>query len=171
MKRRIALITMCALLSTAPSRGQNDTDSQSTLRGLSRIGVMIEKPTTDLEERGITAFVINAEVVRSLKEGGVDIYDPATEDHPPGSPLLYVVVTAMCDDALDQASYAIRMELVQLVRLDRDAESPSVFATTWGTGGIGVQGKGWRQLLLEDIVRYTEDFTTALKSANPDGGS
>ena len=58
------------------------------------------------------------------------------------------------------------MELTQSVQLERTPDITVDGVPTWSTGGLGVCGKGWRQVLLDDVGSYVDQFVEAYAAAN-----
>ncbi|MDH3215231.1 MAG: hypothetical protein OEN01_02935 [Candidatus Krumholzibacteria bacterium] len=151
-----------------PASAQNSAETRATLIDLAGVSIYVEPPAKALEEKGMTDFVLEVEVERRLKEAGVPVLDFDIQDPPPGMPTLYLEVTAVIDEAVEQISYAIRLELTQSVRLERDPTSDGLYAPTWSVGGVGVYAKGWREAIIDDVLSYTDQFINAYFSANPD---
>ena len=111
---------------------------------------------------------VREEIERALKGAGITVLNPGGETEPlPGSPMLYVDVTALVDDRADVWTFSTRLELVQLVRLERFPDLDEVTATTWSIGGLSIYGKKWRESIVAEVVTYVEEFTEAYVAANP----
>ena len=161
-------ILVLILLPTRLSHGQNSASSRATLTDLPGVTIYVEPMAKQMEEKGMTDFVVGVEVERRLKEAGVTILDPE-QDEPPvvGSPTLYLTVTAVFDDLVEQCAYSIRLEVTQTIHLERDPHATVEHVPTWSVGGIGVYAKGWREAIIDDVVGYTEEFIEAYFTANP----
>jgi hypothetical protein len=131
------------------------------------VQIYVEPMSKDMEEKGMTDFVLSVEVERRLKEAGVAILRPEVDDPTPGSPMLYLTVTTVFDELVEQCAYAIRLELTQTVHLDRDPDSTLDNVATWSVGGVGVYSKGWHQAIIDDVLGYTDQFIEAYFTTNP----
>lgn len=170
MKTLFSLSAICFLLLTGSSFGQNSAHTRSSLAGLGGVMIRVEPTAEELADKGMTDFVFAVEIERRLKEAGIAVINPEASEPEPGRPTLYLEVTALIDDYVDQVSYAIRLELTQAVRLDRDLDSKEFHVATWSVGGMGVYAKGWRQAMIDDVLGYTDEFIDAYFKANPSGG-
>lgn len=170
MRAHVAISLTLALLLTVPLHGQDEPPRvPSTFEGLRGVMIDVEPPAPDLEEKGITAFVISTAVEKRLKESGVPVFPSDNPRLAPGFPALYVQVVTMYDEVSKQCTWSIRVELNQFVRMERDPETVAVAASTWGVGGIGSEAKNWRQALLDDVLNYVDQFVEAFAEANPEG--
>jgi len=167
MKNCFFLSIIVCLLAAAPSRAQNSLETQATLAGIAAVHIVVEPTSPQLDAAGITAGVLQAEVHRQLKHAGITVLRPS-EEALAGNATVYVNVTAVMDDTIELVTYSVRLELQQLVRLERDPKTEEMFAPTWGVGGVATHLKGWRTALVDDVLGYTEEFIDAYFEANPD---
>ena len=157
-----------SLVLSSPTHGQNSENSRLSLQGLSSVVVYVDSLTTEMEEEGVTQFMLHSHIVRRLKDAGMEVLNTnAGVEIPETAPMLYVNVTATIDKHVDFVAYGIRVELTQGVRLERDPETAVFYVPTWSTGGVGVLTKRWQEALLEDVLEYTDEFVEALVEANP----
>ena len=163
-------ITLCILL-LAPllglTFGQNLPTTRNSLVGLEGVYIFVEPMLPEVEERGITDAVLAAEVERRLRAAGVEVLDvESTDAAPPYLPTLYVDVTALVEDGIEQCVYGIRIELIQSVKLERDDTLPALHAPTWSVTGVGIHTRGWRQAILNDTGDFVDEFADAFLQAN-----
>ncbi len=156
-----------APLITDPSLGQNTTEPGGTLTGIERVYIYVEPLAPEVESKGITSGVLSAEVERRLRQAGIAVASFEIPDSIPGTPTLYLQVNALADEYIEQCTYAIRLELTQTVRLERNLDSTPIHAPTWGVGGVGIRLKGWRQAIIDDVLGYVDQFIDAYFLANP----
>jgi len=161
------LLLVFAPIVTGPSRGQPAPEAAATLAGIRSVYIYVEPLSPEVESRGITSDVLAAHVERRLREAGIDISSFELPDSVPGSPTLYLQVNALVDEYIEQCTYAIRLELTQAVRLERIPDATPFFAPTWGTGGITIHLMGWRQAIIDDVIRYVDQFIDAYFLENP----
>lgn len=136
-----------------------------TLRDLPPVAVFVDSLPDNVEERGITAGVLGAHMISRLKEGGIEVVNLDPTVPTPGAPQLNAVVIMTLDETVNTVVCSIRMELIQAVRLERDADA-LVPAATWSISGIAVYGEDWRDAIVNDIIAYTGDFVYAYDLAN-----
>jgi hypothetical protein len=156
-----------APLMTGSSLGQDTPDPGSTLTGIQSVYIFVEPLAAEVENKGITHEVLAAEVERRLRQAGVGVTSFESPDSIPGTPTLYLQVTALTEEHIEQCTYAIRLELTQSVHLDRNPALTPFHAPTWGAGGVGIQLKGWRQAIIDDVISYVDQFVDAYFLANP----
>jgi hypothetical protein len=160
------LFVLLALCHAGRSHADASAGAVTSLADIPGVAIFVEPVAKDLEDKGMTAFVFSVEIERRLKEAGVRVLNPEYDDPVDGNPTLYLVVTAVVDEYVEHCAYSIRLELTQSVRLERNPDVTVVGVPTWSTGGVGVQGKGWRQVLLDDVGAYTDRFIHAYAAAN-----
>lgn len=167
LSKALCLAVLVILLSFDPAVGQNTEESRATLSGIGAVSLYIDSLSVELVDAGITPYVINADLVRILKEQGIAVVDENTPAEP-GSPTLYIEVVAALQDSPEIVAFSIRLELMQAVLLERSPDLESRLVSTWSTGGLVLYGKGWREALLADVVIYAEEFAEAYWESNPD---
>lgn len=157
------------LLLTVPLHGQDTVETRNSLSGLTGVMLQVVPPVPALEDRGITAGVIEAEVVHHLKEADIPVLLPGDEATQPGLQTLYVEVMGIVDEYSDRCTWSVRLDLVQTVRMERVPDAPVVMASTWSVAGVAYQARGWREGVVADVGNYTERFVEAFAAANPGG--
>jgi hypothetical protein len=167
MKMLPALFILLTLYHAGRCHADDSAGAVISLADLPGVAIVVEPVAKDLEDAGMTGFVFSVEIERRLKEAGVRVLNPEYDDPVEGNPTLYLVVTAVVDEYVEYCAYSIRLELTQTVRLERNPDVTVVGAPTWSTGGVGVHGKGWRQVLHDDVGAYTDRFIGAFAAANP----
>lgn len=167
MRTVFILFVFIIAVPISPAHGQNSAETRATLADLPGVAIHVARLAVDIESLGITSGVLRVEVERRLKASGLTVLHPDVQEPVPGDPTLYLDVTAVIEDPPDQISYAIRLELTQTVRLDRDASFQIFHVATWSVGGVAVYAKGWRRAIIEDVVGYTDEFVSAYFAANP----
>lgn len=168
MTRSIGILTTLLCLLASQSYAENAPGAVPRLAGLEGVYVYVEPLGSEVEEKGITQSVLSAQVELRLREAGIPVfYSDADSLVVWPTPMLYLQVTALPGHFVDECVYAIRLELTQAVRLDRDGDVPAFPAATWADGGVGIGGRGWRQTLIDDVVGFTDHFIASYVAANP----
>jgi hypothetical protein len=169
MKTYLSYCLLLGLVIAVPLQAQEAPLPPNPFEGLRGVMIHVEPPAEELEAVGITAFLISTAVEKHLKEAGVPVFPAGDPEMAPGFPAIYVQVIAVFDEFSKECRWAIRVELNQFVRLERNPDTLAVAASTWSVGGLGYQTKDWRQGLINDVLTYTDQFIEAFAAANPDG--
>lgn len=171
MTRRVSLYAALLCLLVGQTHGKNTADTATTLTGLDGVYIFVEPLAPEAEERGITDVVLGAEVELRLREAGIPVLYPTPDGRQAlGTPTLYLQVTALVGEHIDECVYAIRLELTQDVRLAHAEDAPAFPAATWGIGGVGTAGREWRQALIDDVIGFTDQFVESYVAVNPRAG-
>jgi hypothetical protein len=155
------------LLLTVPLHGQDTVESRDSLAGLPGIMLQIVPPAPEIAERGVPAEVIEAAVNLRLKEAGVPVLAADAPEVTPGLQTLYVEVMALLDEYTEQCTWAVRLDLVQAVRMERNPDTRALMASTWSVAGVSNPTKDWRKRMVDDVLYYTDRFIAAYAAANP----
>ena len=137
------------------------------LVGLPGVSIYVDSLAQHLVDRGMTEDVFRVEVERRLKESGLRILIPAVDGAVPGNPVLYLDITTVFEEGIERCQYAIRLELTQTVRLERNPGFAVFNVPTWSVGGIGVYQVGWRDAVIDDVLGFVEQFIEAFYDVNP----
>ena len=169
MRMLSTLAVVLIALSAGPALGQEPMTAHPALADLGGVAIAVEPVDSALADKGMTTFVFSVQLERALKDRGVPVLNIEGGETAPGDPTLYLTVTAVVDDRVDHCAYSLRLELTQNVNLERNPVTRLVRVPTWTIGGVGVYGKGWRQAMLDDLVRFTDEFALAYEAANHNG--
>ncbi|UCH84448.1 MAG: hypothetical protein JSW50_01795 [Candidatus Latescibacterota bacterium] len=161
------VIVACLLFSPLQVLAQNSEVTRATLVGLPGVMVYVDSLAQHLVVRGMTEDVFRVEIERRLLEGGVKLLNPAVDGAVPGNPILYLGITTLFDEGVERCHYAIRLELTQTARLERNPGFAVFNVPTWSVGGIGVYQIEWRKAMIDDVLGFTEEFIEAFFMANP----
>jgi hypothetical protein len=141
----------------------DDEHSRDSLRGLTGITLVVEPPTKQVEQDGLSIPFIRASAEVKLRGGGIPVF--SIEETPKWltAPLLYINANVVKLGIGDYV-YNVLVEFRQEATLVR---SPSVKcpAATWSVACVG------RTADLRDILKTVQEgvakFTTAYLSVNP----
>ena len=156
---------LCVVLANS-SMSQNSVESRATLLGLNGVAILVDSLAAQIEDKGITHKVLRVEVERCLLRAGIPVLNRNGAEPTVGDPILYLAVTTVFDEGVQQCTYGISLELTQPVRLDRQLEGDAFLATTWSVSGVGIYGHGWRDAIIQDVVNFTDEFIDAYITAN-----
>lgn len=139
-----------------------ETQAIASLRKLTGVYVLIE----DLDP--VAKEIISEQQIRTgtelrLRQSGIRVLSQAESFIAPGSPMLYVNLSALKDDSL--YTYRYRVELYQDVLLERDTNF-RISALTWDAGSFGYAGSAIvrsfvSRKIFEAIGEFCNDFLKA----------
>jgi len=149
-----------------PSFAINGKSNLATLRGLTGVGVLVEKLPPEVEGEGLLRNHLQIEVEFKLRNAGIRIFTQEECRETPRKPYLYVninVNTAKTES--DIYPYSIDIVLMQEVSLLRDPKQIT-YAVTWSVGGVGSIGKGFLSHLRDSVADALDIFIKAYLSEN-----
>jgi hypothetical protein len=130
----IFLILLC-LLNAPSTYAADDTFSGMTLRGLSKIHVVVDGIHRDFEKYGLKASTLKAQIETELSNHGILVTDEQALLNDPQVARLRIKVNAN-ENQYRFYHYGIRLELAQKIPMNN---SGGYFAeTTWTSGQTGV---------------------------------
>ena len=139
--------------------------AKETLRGLPGVTVVIEPLHAAAEQDGLTQQALQTEVERQLQTAGVRVLTQDEWRSTPGSPYLYVNVSAL-KKTYGLYAYSIEVCLNQLVTLLRN-QAIQEFAETWETREVGTVGKEQIATVRESVAAHVNIFIRDYFSVNP----
>jgi len=139
--------------------------AKETLRGLSGVTVVIEPLPALVENDGLSQQQLQIEVERQLTAAGIRVLNKEEWRNTPGSPYLYVNVSAL-KKVYGLYAYSIEVCLNQLVTLSR-AQDIREFAETWETREVGTVGKDRLATVRKSVAMHVQIFIRDYFSVNP----
>jgi hypothetical protein len=139
--------------------------AKETLRGLPGVTVVIEPLQTAAEQDGLTQRELQAEVERQLQAAGIRVLTQDEWRATPGSPYLYVNVSALKKN-YGLYAYSIEVCLNQLVSLLRNRDIQE-FAETWETREVGTVGQERLTTVRDSVAAHVNIFIRDYFSVNP----
>jgi hypothetical protein len=186
MKVRNGLIILIAAVSLslpAAATGMTDRSQRESLKGVKAVEVAVKTFRPEIREelmtKGVTEDLVEVAAVRQLEKAGVRITRSAMSDDEAGrfvvsiqfvtpderrSTIASVDGVTVPRKGFDQRyAYAIRVDLVQIVALSRDASSQFP-AVTWTTSSVA-----YRKIerLIGDVSAAVTEFIEDHQSENP----
>ena len=149
--------------------GGDQPVSGKTLRGLSGVGVRVERLPAEAEQAGMTRRQVQTEVEQRLREGGIQVLTPPELLSAFGRPTLAVIVQLMPAEHEPRELYGVHITvaLKQQVLLERNMTIPAVEASTWEVVALGVVGRDAWPRVREDVATLVDRFIHAYRSVNP----
>jgi len=161
------MVIVPALALESPAFAINGKSNQATLRGLSGVGVLVEKLPPELERQGLIGDRLQMEVELKLRMAGIKVLTKEESLKTPGEPHLYVNINVnIAKTESDIYPYSIDVLLIQNVSLLRDPKQ-TTYAVTWSTGGVGSIEKSFVGQLRDSVEEMVDLFVKAYVSENP----
>ena len=138
------------------------------LRGLKKLGVVIESLPSQFGQRELHQARLKAQVQERLRQAGIEV----TEEEEAISnrlPYLYVNVNIMKTD-IGLYVFGTRISLKQTVLLPRDPFM-ELYTSTWETGGVGTVGVNNLSAMLTSIREHVDRFCADHLAENLEFGS
>lgn len=151
----------------SPSIAIDSQSNRATLKGLTGVGVLVEKLPAELEKEGLHRDQIQKDVEAKLKKAGIKVYSREECSKIPGEPYLYINLNVnVAKTESDIYPYTIDIMLIQKVSLIRDPHRVA-YAVTWSTGGVGSVTKSIVSQLRENVAEVVEIFIQRFLAENP----
>ena len=153
----IPLIIMTFVLLAFPATELHSQDIDPTLlslRGISKIGVIVEKINQPLHDVGINEMEIKNLVKDELISASITVLPMVKIHDIPGSPYLYINIGAIKSKQQDLYAVSLNVQLKQDVILSRNLKLKYYGATTWSTSNIGIMSS--------DKLKEINNFTKVL---------
>jgi len=139
--------------------------AKETLRGLPGVTVVVEPLQASAEQDGLTRRLLQDEVEHQLQAAGIRVLTQDEWRRTPGSPYLYVSVSAL-KKSNGLYAYSIEVCLNQLVTLLRNQDIQD-FAETWETREVGTVGKNQLVSVQKSVAAHVNVFIRDYLSVNP----
>ena len=162
LSSKLSLIFIIFLAVIIPTSAQNINQSLSSLKGISEMGVIVEKFNTGLEKSGLSEDGIEQQTWDQLNKAGIKILPMTEVQNVPGVPYLYINVGAIKSKGENLYAVSIVVEFRQNVVLSRDIKQNYYGAATWSTSNIGIiSGDKLKQIqdfVQESVKRFIDDY-------------
>jgi hypothetical protein len=142
-------------------------DQKESLRGLKGIGLLVEPLNPELEKTGIFRDQLKQGIELKLRQEGIRVLNQEERLKEPGKPYLYVNLNAYSWREEVIYGYSLKVDLNQLVLLDRD-KNIGCFATTWYSGSAGIIGANkLKNFIRTELDTTIDNFVNDYLAANP----
>ena len=161
-----AAVFVGVLLVVAEPVRADDERQRQTLAGLRGVSIVVEDVSPDVEKDGLTAATLHADMQQKLRQAGVAVLTEDQAARAPGSPHLYLKLSAMKHGGGFYA-YHIQLGVRQNVILLRAARGIG-FATTWSATEV-LGTVAWANLgsIRDDVKAEVDQFIKAYFAVNP----
>ena len=164
-KTTYGLIGVVLLTWSSAAYAEMPVRAKETLRGLPGVTVVVEPLQDSAEQDGLTRRQLQDEVEHQLREAGIHLLTQDEWRRTPGSPYLYVSVSAL-KKSNGLYAYSIEVCLNQLVTLLRN-QNIQEFAETWETREVGAVGKNQLVSVQKSVATHVNLFIRDYLSVNP----
>jgi len=168
-KKWLILLTgiLLGITLRSPLFAINGKSNLATLRGLTGVGILVEKLPPEVEGEGLLRNHLQIEVEFKLRNAGIRIFTQEECRETPGKPYLYLNINVnTLKTESDIYPYSIDIVLMQEVSLLRDPKQ-TTYAVTWSVSGVGSIGKGLLSQLRGSVADALDIFIKAYLSENP----
>jgi hypothetical protein len=162
--RSVVLLLPLALLTVCRAPATDNEVTRKTLRGISRINVLVEPLGSDAKDDGLSEQSIQTDVELKLRMAGITVVTEVESLKAPGMPVLYVFVQTKLSGGL--YAFSITVSLEQGVLLARDT-SVFILTSTWSASSIGAVGKSNLSQVRGSVGDAADQFLNAYLSVNP----
>ena len=163
---------------------RDEAPSPAVLRGLEGVLVEVTLLPGDLEQYGLTARQVQADVKRQLRKAGLGVLSRKEGRQAPGRPCLAVdmrvslvdIVPPQVRDTLPPPAragiprqvvvFTISVQLREEVYLIRDPEVKATAAVWTGQTGFGSVRMEMLQMISENVTAKVDEFINAYLAAN-----
>jgi hypothetical protein len=167
LKVLIVMIWASTLTLSYPLFAINGVSNRATFRGLTGVGVLVEKLPPEVEQEGLKRDQLQMEVESKLRTAGIKVLTKEEAFNTPGEPFLYININVnIAQTESEIYPYSVDLLLIQKVSLVRDPKLAS-YAITWSTGGVGSIGKQILSQLRENVETMVDVFIKIYLAENP----
>ncbi len=145
---------------------QDAPQNLSSLKGIKKIGVMVEKFNTDLESKGVHEDGIRQLAWSLLQNAGLKVIPISETKNVPGAPYLYINIGAIKSTHEDLFAVSINLELRQNVILSRNKKEEYYGIPTWTNSNIGIISTDKLGQIMDYVKGEVGEFIFAYKLAN-----
>jgi hypothetical protein len=161
----VLVVPMLAAVSCVASAQMFVTTGRDTLRSLPGIEVVVDQIPAEIEQAGVTAAGLKADIERRLRAGGVTMYASQEANPSMAKPYLYVHLNALEIPGQALTVIAVQVQLRQTVRA-LATSSNIVDAMTWDSHTVvGFPAKEMREVVTE-VGGHVDRFITDWKSVH-----
>lgn len=164
-KLKIEILLIVFLLSGITLYARQTDQSLSSLKGIKKIGVLVEKFNADIYKNGVSEDDIRQAAASLLRKNGIIVIPVSETKKIPGAPYLYINIGAIKSQHDELYAVCINVQLRQNVILSRDSTKEYFGIPTWSNSNIGIISKD-KLNQIEDYVKeavniFINDYQTA----------
>ncbi len=153
------LLLALSFLLAGLGRADDAPGNRATLKGIPGVRVVVAPTNLDAERDRLRSGDIETDVERQLQDAGI----PVTRSAPD---VLYIDVDARKTGGSPRYACTTRVELLQLVNLERDPQI-TVFASTWGLVRVEEVSAYDLPRVRVTVRELVDRFITAYREQNP----
>ena len=143
-----------------------DAGSRESLRGISRVGVVVEDISPEASANGLSQDAIRTAAELILRSKGIRVLTNVEGTRPGSAPYLYINVNTLKEE-LGLYAYAVNVDLKQVVGL-LSIKSAHAWGSTWSASVVGAVGEeNLRQIIADGVEPLVKDFANDFLLANP----
>ena len=165
------LSAIIILIPNSYVNAQNIEQSLSSLRGINKAGVIIEKVGQVLYDNGIKDDDFKKDIVEKLDYAGITVLSNPEMHNLPGSPYLYINIGAVKSKTEDFYAVSLSLEFRQDVNLSRNPKQKYYGAATWSDSNVGIFTKDKLNDIKDYAKKMVDKFVKDYLKANKIGES
>lgn len=143
-----------------------DAGSRDSLRGISRVGVVVEDISPEASANGLSQDAIRTAAELILRSKGIRVLTNIERTRLGSAPYLYINVNTLKEE-LGLYAYAVNVDLKQVVGL-LSIKSAQAWGSTWSASVVGAVGEeNLRQIIADGVEPLVKDFANDFLLANP----
>ena len=143
-----------------------DAGSRDSLRGISRVGVVVEDISPEASANGLSQDAIRTAAELILRSKGIRVLTNVERTRLGSAPYLYINVNTLKEE-LGLYAYAVNVDLKQVVGL-LSIKSAQAWGSTWSASVVGAVGEeNLRQIIADGVEPLVKDFANDFLLANP----
>jgi hypothetical protein len=143
------------------------TEKQLSLKDIKTVYVFVQGVTEETKKEGLTSESVQKRIEKKLTSLGISVVSEEEGRKLPGSPVLYVNISAGKRKEAAAYVYHVDIGLMQKIRLERD-EQIRIMGITWTKGQLGhCPSQSFAKTVGETIDYLMTQFEEDWKQANP----
>lgn len=166
--RVIRIAVLAVLLVPWLSYGQILIDDEQTFAGLHGVFVVVEEPSSELAQYGVSKSAIKTAVELRLRQFGIRVYSYDGWRSDPRSPFLHVNVNALRGDGALNGVFAYNSYVGLRQEVTFLGSEMHAIADTWRLNSVGFAGIRQVDSIQETVLSQVDVFVNNYLAANPD---
>ncbi len=143
------------------------TEKQLSLKGIKTVYVFVQGVTEETKKEGLTIEAMQKRIEKKLTALGIGVISEEEGRKLPGSPVLYVNISAGKRKETAAYVYHVDIGVMQKIRLERD-EQIRIMGITWTKGQLGhCPSQNFAKTVGETIDYLMTQFEEDWAQANP----
>ena len=167
LRSLLITVVVCLAVILTAGAGEKLTEKQWSLTEIKTLYVSVQGVTEEAKKVGLSAEQIQSDVEERLKEIGIKVVSEEEAEKLPGSPSLYVNISARKRERVAAFMFHVDVGVLQEVELVRDHKI-QIMSITWTKGRIGeCTSMSFVKSMREAVGYLMDQFCEDYRKANP----